>query len=66
MVIRVAVHLVGAVDVAQQSVDPLDLGIVNPVRLKVGQDSGYVDQVAVVEMLCVGGGRDGMCNGRQT
>ena len=49
--LRVAGHLVGAVDVAHQGVDPFLLGIVEPARLKVGQDRGDVDQVAVVEML---------------
>lgn len=44
-------YLVGAVDVAQQSVDPLNLAIVNPARLEVGQDSGYIDEITVVEML---------------
>lgn len=38
-----AVHLVGAVDVAQQSVDPLNVGVIDPCRPKVSQDSGCVD-----------------------
>lgn len=43
--------LVGAVDVTDQGVDPSDLRVVDPARTKVGQDSGDIYHVGVVEVL---------------
>jgi len=49
-------HLVRAVSVAQQSVDPVDLGVGEPGGLEMSHDSRGMDDVPVVEVLAAENG----------